>query len=267
MIRVLLPALFWLPAYWVFRWFMLHEVQRPQSIEATLNWAIKLFEKEGVSVHLWFVYMILLLYIFVPFIARILKNLSQKSIIVFLLIWLIVNQLQLFGLFSTRSFPLLFQKLYNYLLYTGYLVLGYVLQTSTFSLSRKFASGLYMLTIVVATAASWYLSMQAGKQTLTVMNTFSVNTFAQVIAFYYLFKNIEFKNKYLSNLIEQLSNYSFGIYLVHIMIISLFYRVGIFWTMAHPLISVPVVVALTLITSFTVIFLLRKIPFLAKFAG
>ena len=58
-----------------------------------------------------------------------------------------------------------------------------------------------------------------------------------------------------------MSNYSYGIYLVHIMVIDTFFRNGIFWTMAYPLISLPVVVMLTLITSLGIIFLLRKIPF------
>ncbi len=269
MSRVLIPFLFWLPAYWVFRWLMLREWERPLSFDAIVRWGADLFVKEGVSIHLWFVYMILLLYLFIPFISKILKTASRKTIVVFLVLWLILNHLQIFGVVSIDEFPLLFKRLYGYMLYTGYLVLGYFLQTlhSKYNLSRISALLLYLSTVVIASLLTYYLSSQSGKQILTAMNTFTLNTFAQVIAIYFLVKNIEFKNKYLVVFIQTVSNYSFGIYLVHIMVISLFFRVGIFWTMAHPLISVPVVVLLTLITSFIVIFLLRKIPFMAKFAG
>jgi len=269
MSRVLVPFLFWLPAYWVFRWFMMREWERPHSFDAIVTWGANLFVKEGVSVHLWFVYMILLLYIFIPFISKVLKSASRKSIVAFLVLWLILNQLQLFGVFNLDGFSLFFKKIYGYMLYSGYLVLGYFLHTMQLvkKSGRAIAFILYLSTVVIASLLTYYLSIQSGKQTLTAMNSFTLNTFVQVIAVYFLFQNIEFKNKYLNLLINTLSNYSFGIYLVHIMVISLFYRIGIFWTMAHPLISVPVVVLLTLITSFIVIFLLRKIPFMAKFAG
>jgi len=267
--RVLVPFLFWLPAYWVFRWLMLREWERPLGFDAIVRWGTDLFVREGVSVHLWFVYMILLLYLFIPVISKILKSASRKSIVAFLVLWLILNHFQLFGLINFEGFSLLFKKLYGYLLYSGYLVLGYYLHTlnSNYRLSRISALALYLSTVVIASLLTYYLSVQAGKQTLTAMNSFTLNTFAQVIAVYFLLKNIEFKNKYLVTFIQTISNYSFGIYLVHIMVISLFYRIGIFWTMAHPLISVPIVVLLTLITSFIVIFLLRKIPFMARFAG
>ena len=60
---------------------------------------------------------------------------------------------------------------------------------------------------------------------------------------------------------KTVSDYSFGIYLVHILVIGIFFQNGIFWTMANPLISLPALVVLTLLTSMTVIFILRKIPF------
>lgn len=269
MSRVLIPFLFWLPAYWVFRWFMLREWERPYRFDAIVRWGTDLFVREGVSVHLWFVYMILLLYLFIPFIAIILKSASRKSIVIFLVVWMLINHLQLFGVFNIGSFSLLFQKLYGYMLYIGYLVLGYYLHTlnSQYRLSRISAFKLYIFTVVIASLFTFYLSVQSGKQTLTVMNTFTLNTLLQVVAVYFLLKNIEFKNKYLVRFIQTISNYSFGIYLVHIMVISLFFRIGIFWTMAHPLISVPLVLFITLITSFIVVFLLRKIPFMVKFAG
>jgi len=267
--RVLVPMLFWLPAYWVFRWLMLRDWERPLSFDAIVSWGTDLFVAEGVSKHLWFVYMILLLYLFIPIISKILKRASRQSIVVFLALWLILNYLQSIHVFSIDSFPLLAQRLYGYMLYIGYLVLGYFLQTlhAQYKFTRISATILYTTTVIINTFLTYYLSFQSGKQTLTAMGTFTITTFFQVIAVYYILKDFEFKNKYSTRTIQILSNYSFGIYLVHIMVISLFFRVGIFWTMANPLVSVPIVVLLTLITSFIVIFLFRKIPFMAKFAG
>ncbi len=269
MSRVLIPFLFWLPAYWVFRWFMLQAWERPRDIYSILQWGADLFVAEGVSKHLWFVYMILLLYLFVPFIAGLLKKASRRNVLIFLISWLVLNGLQLSGVFAVDSFGLIIKKLYSYSLYAGYLVLGYFLFTSTvrFKAEKLLAVLIFVISVIVASVSTYYLSRQCGKQTLTMMNSFSLNTFLQTVAVFVFFKNTYFKNKIVLKIIRTISNYSFGIYLVHIMVISLFFRVGIFWTMAHPLVSVPFVVLLTLLTSFSVIYLLRKIPFMAKFAG
>lgn len=269
MSRVVVPFLFWLPAYWVFRWFMLRPFERPLNFDSIMNWGVNLFITEGVSIHLWFVYMILLLYLFIPLISHILRKVSRRVVVLFLFLWLVLNGLQISGVFSIDGFSLLFKKLYGYSLYSGYLVLGYFLHTSNpkFNNRRVCAAIAYVVTVIIASVSTFYLSQSLGKQTLTVMNSFTLNTFIQTVAIYYLLKNVEIKNRVVNFVVQTISNYSFGIYLVHIMVISLFFRIGIFWTMAHPLISVPLVVLLTLITSFLVIFLLRKIPFMAKFAG
>jgi len=83
----------------------------------------------------------------------------------------------------------------------------------------------------------------------------------QSIAIFMLLKDIEIKNKYLSVIQNTISDYSYGIYLVHILVIGIFFNNGIFWTMAHPLISLPLVTGMTLITSCIIIYILRKIPF------
>lgn len=269
MSRVLLPALFWLPAYWVFRWLMLRPWQRPHDLDGIVRWGTDLFVREGISIHLWFVYMILFLYLFLPFINRVLQKLNRRTVVFFVIFWLILNSLHSFGIFKIDQSYYLFNKLYGYSLYTGYLVLGYLLHTSSFKINRQraVAAIVFVLTVVVASISTYLLSKTNGKQTLTMMGTFTINTFIQTLAMYYMVKDVELKHKFFSYLIQLISNYSFGIYLVHIMVISLFFRIGIFWTMAYPLVSVPLVVMLTLLTSIVVIFLLRKIPFMAKFAG
>lgn len=82
-----------------------------------------------------------------------------------------------------------------------------------------------------------------------------------------LTKDLNINNKFISWAQQTISNYSYGIYLVHILVLGIFFRNGIFWTMTHPLISLPVLVVLTLITSFGIIFVLRKIPFGKYVAG
>jgi surface polysaccharide O-acyltransferase-like enzyme len=260
--RVLIPALFWVPAYWIFRWFMLRPWQRPHDFDAIIKWGVDLFVREGVSVHLWYVYMILLLYLIIPLISKAIQKSSKSTILIFLFIWMLINTLQSLGVFSIETLPILYKRLYTYLLYVGYLVLGYSLRIHFEHIAlKKWVSLLvFFVTVIIACAGTYWLSAVNGELTLTFMGTFTINTLIQTVAVFFLFKNAEIENSGFRFFIQLISDYSFGIYFVHIMIISLFFRVGIFWTMAHPAISVPIVVLLTLISSVLVIFLLRKIP-------
>lgn len=267
--RVVLPALFWLPAYWVFRWFMLVPAQRPMGVKPVLDWALQLFDREGVSKHLWYLYMIILLYALMPLIAYLLQKLSLRAVLMGLAGWMVVNLAQMAGLFSLDSLPSFVVKIYNYLLYAGYLVTGYVLvryfQKTNFP--KLLSVSIFFTTVFVAAFVTYILSHYHQKQTTTFMSTFCVNTFIQVLAVYFFFKSLSIESKFLCWLLGVLSNYSFGIYLVHIMVISLLFRVGVFWTMAHPLISIPLLLIIVLLISWVVIFILRRLPGLKYVAG
>lgn len=269
LIRVVLPGLFWVPAYWVFRWFMLAPQQRPVGVKPVLDWALELFDREGVSKHLWYLYMIILLYALMPLIAAVLKKLSFRSIMVVLCFWILLNLVQMAGVFSLDSLPAIVVKLYNYLLYTGYLIVGYVLVKyfHNINLPKSFSGSVFLSTVLVAAFVTYVLCYYNQRQTTTFMSTFCLNTLIQVLAVYFFFKSLTIDNKFMLRLLGLLSNYSFGIYLVHIMVISLLYRVGVFWTMANPLISIPVLLFVVVLISWIVIYILRKIPFLKHIAG
>lgn len=267
--RVVLPALFWLPAYWVFRWFMLAPAQRPFGIGSVFDWAMQLFDREGVSKHLWYLYMIILLYALMPLIALLLKKLSFKTVIVGLLFWMSVNVVQLAGFFNLDGLPSALVKIYNYLMYTGYLVTGYVLVKyfSELSFPKFLSFAVFLTTVFVAAFVTFVLSYFNQRQTTDFMSTFCPNTFVQVLAVYFFFKSASVNNKFLVKFLDLLSNYSFGIYLVHIMVISLLFRVGVFWTMAHPLVSIPLLLIIVISISWMVIYILRRIPGFRHVAG
>ena len=96
---------------------------------------------------------------------------------------------------------------------------------------------------------------------MTIYNYFSLNTMMQAMAVFIALKGTSVTKKIPAKLQHAVSDYSYGIYLVHIVIIGILYKNGIFWTMANPIISVPVVVIITLMVSWAIIFLLRKIPY------
>lgn len=268
--RVLLPFLFWLFVYYCFRWFSLSTKFQPVHPFDVMNWVFHLFLKEGVSKHFWYIYMILLLYLFVPLMGKGLKQLSQKSILFILLTWIVCS-------YFSRTIPLnlycwsgdYYSKLLGYFLHSGYLVLGYYL--SKFSVpSIKIRWGaffIFLITVFISAFFSYYFSKLSNRINLSIYSYLNLNTISQSIAIYILFKDSLVKNRYLQAMRNTINSYSFGIYLVHILIIGLFFKFGIFWTMAHPLISLPLVTILTLISSFGLIWILCKLPFGKYFAN
>lgn len=269
MMRVLVPFLFWLVAYWIFRWYMLLPKNQPTEFHSILNWALELFKTEGVSKHFWYIYMILVLYLFVPLLSSMVQKLKNNSLLLLLLCWAMINLMQNFRLFSLSEFPFVVQKAHSYLMYTGFMVLGYYLiKIKTLGDKITLISILvFFATIAFAAISTFILSRNAHKLDMSAYGSLTLNTILQAVALFLWIKNTNIKNRFLTWTVQTISNYSYGIYLVHIMVIGIFFRNGIFWTMAHPIISLPIIITMTLICSNVIIFVLRKLPLGNYFAG
>lgn len=269
-LRVLVPFLFWIVVYWVYRWIVLLPKQQPHDFQSILHWAVNLFLSEGVSKHFWYIYMIVFIYLFVPFLGKGLRKLNLPAIPNLLLLWVILT-------FACKSVPLNMygwssdyaSKLLGYFLYSGYLVLGYYLSKLPVYATkiRYLAAVIFMASVLVSAIFTYFFSKNARSLDLSMYGYLAINTIIQSIAIFMWIKDSSFNNKYLNRFFETVSNYSYGIYLVHILVIGVFFNNGIFWTMAHPLISLPLIIVMTLVCSFGIIFVLRKIPLGKYVAG
>jgi surface polysaccharide O-acyltransferase-like enzyme len=261
--RVLFPVLFWMIAYWVYRWLSLIPKSQPHTFYSIIQWGINLFLKEGISKHLWYIYMILFIYIFVPFIGKGIRKINLTNLLYILFGWVILT-------FACKSIPLNLyvwsgdyaSKLLGYFLYTGYLILGYFLSRMPVITTRTriYAITVFFLSLVNSTLLTFYFSKQVRGLDLSIYSYLTINTIIQSIAIFIFVKDYSNKNKIITTFQSTISDYSFGIYLVHIMVIGIFFNNGIFWTMAYPLVSIPLVTLLTLFTSFVIIYILRKLP-------
>lgn len=263
MMRVLVPFLFWMFVYWVYRWLMLLPQQQPQKLDEIIQWAVKLFLDEGISKHFWYIYMIIFIYLFIPFIGKVVRQASEKQLFFALLAWMLLC-------FTTSSMNLSFYKwtgdyeykLLGYLQYSGFVVLGYFLNKVEikFSKRRLVAGVTYVLSVVFCALAAYYMSKSDGRLNLKVYSYFSINTIIQAVAIFVLIKGIVTENNFLSKICSIISDYSYGIYLVHIIIIGALFRNGIYWSFAHPIVSLPLLLLMVLLSSMIVIFFIRKIP-------
>ena len=262
--RVFIPFVFWIVVYWIYRWETLSTKMQPHDFQTISSWAENLFLKEGVSKHFWYIYMIVFIYLFVPFLGRLIQKLSMSGISNIILLWLVLT-----FVFKSTSLNLYSwsgdygSKFLGYFLFSGYLVLGYYLYnlaTNPVKL-RPLAALIFAISIVISAVATFLFSMKAHKLDLTMYGYLSVNTMIQTIALFLWIKDSTIKNKFISLINSLISNYSYGIYLVHILVISFLFDRGIYWRFTNPLLSLPLLTIMVAIGSFGIIFVLRKIPF------
>jgi len=264
MFRVLIPFLFWMAVYWVYEWMTLIPKNQPHGFVSIARWGSNLFLNDGISKHFWYIYMIMFLYLFIPFIGRGLRKLNDSTILYILIGWVIIN-------FVCKSIPLnlynwssnYVSKLLGYSLFSGYLVWGYYLGkiSFTFFKIRVYALVIFIISIMSSAIFTYMFSKSSHKLDLSMYSYLSLNTIVQTLAIFLWAKGSSVKNKFLFLFQHTISDYSYGIYLVHVMVIDILFNLRIFWTMANPLISLPIVLLLTMTGSFMIIYLLRKIPY------
>ncbi len=260
LMRIAVPFAFWFVAYLIFNWAVLRPHLQPHGLENIMQWAFRLIIDKGVSTHFWYIYMILVLYAVMPFINVLIKRLNENGLLLLLSFWFLINILYAVGLFETDNFWI--GKTTSYTRFVGYMILGFYLAKKDFqSIKTVYALLLFLLTVIIASFGAFYLSKLDGKLNLAFHGYLHPNTIFQSIAVFILAKRLTINNRFVSRLRDIISDYSFGIYFVHIMVIGVFFLNGFFWTMANPIISVPIVTVSVLVVSWVIIFILRKIPF------
>lgn len=93
----------------------------------------------------------------------------------------------------------------------------------------------------------------------------SINVSLEAIAVFIFFKYNFNKQSRFQNLVIKLSKYSFGVYLVHVMIMDKLYNCGFTTLSFNPLISVPILTLIVYIISYIISAIINNIPVLKKY--
>lgn len=218
--------------------------------------------------HLWFLYMIVGLYIIVPILRKITENqrVTEYFLALSLIFTFIIPSLLEIPIFSDLVKIRDNIGFYLTLGYSSYFVLGYWLSQKKFQLKTKkiiyFFSVLgFIITILGSTIISKYKMQPFG-----LYNEFLPNVLLESIGVFIFIKNFALKNKFkYENKIYKLSKYSFGIYLVHVLIIGILKKAGINTLMINPIISVPVIAIIVFIISLIISMVMNNIPILKKY--
>ena len=228
-----------------------------------------LFEPQ---VHLWFLYVIIGLYLLTPLLRIFTKHATKKELEYFLFLFVCFGTL--LPLLSQYFLESVHQPLYRNLIipgfssFVGYFVAGYYFQH--YSLMRKTRLLFYALGILswaFIFLGSTQLSIEKNTPNEYLMGNFRPMTFAMATGIFLFAKEFLGRRTFgvrVERVVLWLSGCTFGIYLVHPLIISAFLKLGGNLYFISSFISVPLISCILFLVSLFITALIKKIPLIHK---
>lgn len=262
--RVVIPFIIWSILYAILPY--LWGDMSSQEVSDSLVRLLSNFNMS--SGHLWFVYMLLGLYLFMPVISPWLQTVSKRFEEVFLLIWFFTT----FYHYITQYVPDLFGEcfwnefstIWYFSGYIGYLVLAhYIKKYINWSTKRSVIVGAllfivgYIITFKVFDSRVGVATSAADLELSWRFCTFNVAMMATGL--FLMFKAIKNCNKVLLKVVRDISKLSYGMYLVHIFVLNL-----VFTSISEYFTTPVTIVLVSIITYVLSYFVMKIISFVPK---
>jgi surface polysaccharide O-acyltransferase-like enzyme len=259
--RILFPLLFFSIVYMFWK--------RPGLFhEGNFLWEILKTVMTGpVYYHLWFLYLLLGLYLMTPLLLGFVRNSDRSLLIYGLVLWVVcaaINPLseRLIG-YKLPFAPIEMSG------YVGYFLLGYFLHHLEITLNRKRLAqlGIVVLCAIAVTAIGTYaLSSRDHHLNETFYGYLTLNVFVAAAGIFVLVRNgsyVFINNRiWLKNGIRILSDASFGVYLIHILVLEILSnQFHVHSSMFDPAMAIPVTAAVCYAISFIISYGLNQLPF------
>jgi surface polysaccharide O-acyltransferase-like enzyme len=215
--------------------------------------------------HFWFLFMLICLYMITPILRKFTddKQLMQLFIALFFIFQLWSCYLVKLPVIGSSLEHIYGKTNFMFCLgYTGYFILGYYLYR--YPLSKKCELSLYVLGILslIFTAAIVLITKNSEYSKYLMPNVI-----IEACALYTFFVNrmskLSYKEK-LRTIWAKLADYSFGIYIIHALVLDVLVLLGIHSETFTPVVMVPALILGSFAISFVLVWLVRKIPVIGK---
>ena len=278
--KIAIPLVVWSLIY--IGWLLLVEVNNPSPISPTSDQVTEsisaLFPFSLVGIffapayyHLWFMYALIGLYLCLPLLAILVHNAERKILWYMVILWS----------FSTFVIPAM-QSANMYVLIElnmvsgniGYLVLGYLLGTAQIT-KRLFMYmlPLFFISVAITALGTWWVSTPDNLNQLfygSTPNILTMTISSFIILRYMGDKCGVLQTAKLKSVILQSSACAFGIYLIHALFLYSFHKGLLGFTLdsiqGNALIYIPLTAVVVYLSSFSIIYIVRKTPYLRAIA-
>lgn len=240
--RVLWPFLLWSVLYALFPWltgvlglapetmqvffpYSGEEAMR-QSLGVSLGYVAGIpLNFSPIAVHMWYIYLLIGLYLYLPVFSAWVEKASRKAQRNFLAVWavtLFISYFQEFVdgyLWGTCSWNA-FGMLYYFAGFNGYLLLGHYLRNTEWSLGRTIAVGIPLFAAGYAVTFLGFRYMTADPdctpEGLELFFTYcSPNVLAMTLPVFMLCKKVRVRSVSVRNALADLTACGFGVYMIH----------------------------------------------------
>ena len=230
----------------------------------------RLFLLEGSHYHLWFLYALIGLYLATPLLRLMVFSGEKKVLWYFIILWIcfqpgLVLLEKIWGLQIGVNVPMATGLV-------GFYVLGYLLSEISFSPKVIMLSLVIWLLSSIATAAgTYYMTLHANEFVGFFYDYLSINVIlASGAAFIGLKRLADSKfmhHPLILNTVSRISVASFGVYLIHALIIDIIgtrLSLQVNTSIGNPVWSIMLVSVIVFTISFFIVYLLQKVPVLNR---
>lgn len=260
-IKILIPFIFWNLLYSLYQ-LKFYFAQGYSFKFPVLITQLKYHWFNGAALHMWYIYVLLGLYLFIPIINKWVRSASEKDFLYFLFLWTIT----LFFFDKNNS---LFSTVSSFSGFIGYLILGYFIYMKDLShVKYLLPKSLFLFVLGLATTVIGTVLLQTDDGYFnSLLYDFSTPNVALMVMSLFVFAKYwgGFNKKYC--LLRVISKYSFGIYFIHIFVLLFLERFGISYNFINPYIGIPITILLCFILSISVLWIMSKIPILKRVSG
>lgn len=257
-VRVLVPFVVWSVLYAVLP-ILWGGMDKSDLLSSLAHLAYNFNDASG---HMWYIYMLIGLYLFMPVISPWLESAGKKAEQIFLILWFVSSFFPYIRSVAGYIYGECYWNEYNLLWYfsgfLGYVVLAhYIKNYMAWSVKARILSGaiLYLAGYVV-TAVIWYnrISTAMTLQELELSWRFCTpNVIFESLGAFLIIQSIFEKSKETA-VVGEISRLSYGIYLMHIFILGATFSVV--ETLA---LSTPVTILITGVMTFIICCVVSKI--------
>ncbi|MDP4205236.1 MAG: acyltransferase family protein, partial [Bacteroidota bacterium] len=252
--RILIPLLFWSVLYAIIP-CLLGEYGTTDMVRNLVRIPINFSDKCG---HLWYVYMLIGLYLFIPILSPWIQSTSKRFEQGFLLVWGITLLIPYLKMIFPEMFGEAYWNPYSSVYYfsgfIGYLVLGHYLKEHV-HLPQGKSILIGSLLIILGYAITYYgfaLNMESAPDVASVELTWkftTINVAMMATGLFLIIKSIRINPDMKAGLLTNVSNLSFGMYLAHIFILNQLFKV---WSslFSSPMVIIPILAISTFITTY-----------------
>jgi surface polysaccharide O-acyltransferase-like enzyme len=256
--RVVIPLVVWSALYLIYQQVNFYA------------WIPKIL-KAPVIYHLWYLYTLIGAYLFLPVTAGFFQANNLKTLLFVMAVWF----------FGATIVPTIWAIAYapaeyngiswEFLsLYAGYMVLGAILYREI-----TFKKPLLIISVLIwggCTAAiaclTWFRSIHVGHPDDTFYaygSPFVALGAAAAFVFLREFsRNYLLKSKWVLAVSSRLSRLCFGVYLVHAMILDIFYLKSFHYNFTNPWVAIPIVTLAAFGVSAAIVGVLQKLPLIRR---